>query len=166
MFLRPLNANAKTNMTLITNKRLYRFLLDAKSVKSFKDPEAIFEARFLYQDDEDNFIVINDSQTEIVDLSNPSKYNFNYSFSGPDHIAPLKIFDDGTFTYFELKPKNTELAAIFYVDSAGYEGLVNYRIKGNYLIVERINNKFTLRHGSDTICVFNNNLIKKGKKNN
>ena len=30
MFLRPVNSGAKTNMTLITNKRLYRFLLDAK----------------------------------------------------------------------------------------------------------------------------------------
>jgi type IV secretion system protein VirB9 len=164
MFLRPINASAKTNMTLITNKRLYRFLLDAKSVKSFTEPEAIFEARFLYSDDANNFIVINDNKAEIVDLSDPSKYNFNYSFSGPDNIAPLKIFDDGKFTYFELKEKSSQLAAVFYVDSAGYEGLVNYRVKGNYLIVERINDKFTLRHGSDTICVFNNNLIKQKPK--
>ena len=59
-----------------------------------------------------------------------------------------------------MKPKNTEIAAIFYVDSDGYEGLVNYRVKGDYVIVERVTERFTLRHGSDTICVFNNNLIK------
>ena len=164
MFLKPLNNNAKTNMTLITNKRLYRFLLDSKKVKSFNDPDAIFEVRFLYEDDEDNFVVINEDQTSIVDLSDPNKYNFNYSFSGPDRIAPLKVFDDGEFTYFQLKPHNTEIAAIFYVDSQGYEGLVNYRVKGDYVIVERINAVFTLRHGSDTICVFNNNLAKKKKK--
>ena len=164
MFLKPLNAKAKTNMTLITNKRLYRFLLDAKKVSSFYDPDAIFEVRFLYEDDEDNFVVINKDKSSVVDLSDPSKYNFNYSFSGPDKIAPLKVFDDGEFTYFQLKPNNTEIAAIFYVDSQGYEGLVNYRIKGDYVIVERVNAVFTLRHGSDTICVFNNNLTK-NKKN-
>ena len=31
------------------------------------------------------------------------KYNFNYTFSGPDEIAPVKVFDDGEFTYFEFR---------------------------------------------------------------
>ena len=34
------------------------------------------------------------------------KYNFNYTISGDDSIAPIKVFDDGVFTYFEFKDKN------------------------------------------------------------
>ena len=165
LFLRPLNSRAKTNMTLITNRRLYQFLLDATSAKSFADKDAIFEARFLYPDDNSGFTVISeDDSSEIIDLSQPEKYNFNYSFSGPDKIAPVKVLDDGEFTYFQFKAKNAEIPAIFYVDSDGYEGLVNYRVKGDYIVVERVATMFTLRHGTDTICVFNEMLYKKPQK--
>ena len=158
LFLRPINSKAKTNMTLITDKRLYQFLLEAKSVKSFDDPAVLFEARFLYDDDEgknNGFTIIKQDDSDEIDMSDPSKYNFDYTFSGPDKIAPVKVFDDGEFTYFEFRAKNAEVPAIFNVDSDGYEGLVNYRVKGNYIIVERVSKLYTLRHGTDTVCVFN-----------
>lgn len=166
LFLRPLSSRANTNMTLITNKRIYQFLLEAKTVESFKDKHAIFEVRFLYDDDiGGGFTVINQDSNDTVDLSEPNKYNFNYTFSGPDKIAPIKVFDDGEFTYFEFREKNTEVPAIFNVDSDGYEGIVNYRSRGKYIIVERLSEIFTLRHGTDTVCVFNDRLKDKHKKN-
>ena len=90
-------------------------------------------------------------------MSKPELYNFNYSFTGPDNIAPIKVFDDGEFTFFEFSVDNNNIPAIFYVDNDGYEGLVNYRAEGNYIIVERLSSVFTLRNGTDTICVFNEN---------
>ena len=156
IFLRPLNKYAKTNMTLITNKRMYQFLLDAKNVDSMDDPAVFFETRFVYPDDiSSGFKVLNIQTDTETDFSDPSKYNFNYSYNGPEKIAPVKIFDDGQFTYFEFPERNAEIPAIFYVDSDGYEGLVNYRVQGNYIVVERLSDVFTLRHGTDTICVFN-----------
>ncbi len=165
IFLRPLNKYAKTNMTLITNRRIYQFLLDAKTVKSMDDPSVFFETRFIYPDDIDSGFKVLDKQAgSQIDFSEPDKYNFNYSFSGPSNIAPVKIFDDDLFTYFEFPKQNAEIPAIFYVDSDGYEGLVNYRVQDNYIIVERIADLFTLRHGSDTICVFNDNRMAARKK--
>tara|TARA_A100001015_G_C14639158_1_gene574736 strand:- start:299 stop:508 length:210 start_codon:yes stop_codon:yes gene_type:complete len=59
-----------------------------------------------------------------------------------------------------IKPEGFAIffPAIFYVDSDGYEGIVNFRVKNNYIIVERVSAVFTLRHGVDTLCVFNENL--------
>jgi len=163
IFLRPLNKYAKTNMTLITNKRLYQFLMDAKHVDSMDDPAVFFEARFVYPDDVSGFTVLDTADADELDFTDPTKYNFNYTFTGPERIAPIKIFDDKEFTYFEFPIEDAELPAIFYVDSDGYEGLVNYRVQGDYIVVERLSEVFTLRHGTDTVCVFNEEKRAKNK---
>jgi type IV secretion system protein VirB9 len=157
MFLRPLNGNAETNMMVITDKRMYQFEMHALEAESIEDVNLVFETRFLYNNQVNDSLKTFNSKFE-PDFTGRIKYNFNYTYSGPKSIAPIKIFDDGEFTYFEFRDKNTELPAIFNVDSKGYEGLVNYRVSDNYVIVERVTSVFTLRHGSDTICVFNEAL--------
>ena len=44
------------------------------------------------------------------------------------------------------------------VDSEGNESPVNYRIVNQYFMVEGTNTVFTLRNGSETVCVFNETL--------
>ncbi|MDJ1407184.1 MAG: TrbG/VirB9 family P-type conjugative transfer protein [Candidatus Midichloria sp.] len=70
-------------------------------------------------------------------------------------MEPLQIFDDGEFTYFKFRNINAEIPAIFLVDLDNREGIINYRIAGKYVVVERVAAKLTLRHGKSTICVFN-----------
>jgi type IV secretion system protein VirB9 len=157
LFLKPQSSRAKTNMTLITNKRLYHFNLDAKKAESIYDKDLIIEARFIYPSDESELDFIAEVNSDLPDMNRPEKYNFNYTFNGPDKIAPVKVFDDGQFTYFEFSRNNTKLPAIFQVDSDGYEGLVNFRSVGDYIVVESLSSLFTLRYGTDTVCVFNEN---------
>ncbi len=91
-------------------------------------------------------------------------YNWNYRFSGSTQLAPAHVFDDGTFTYFELA-KNQAVPAIFAVDDAqGKEAVVNIRRSGNYLIVQRIAPQFTLRNGGIVTSVFNTNEITRIKQ--
>ena len=166
LFIYPIaKAKSTTNMTIITSKRTYYFILEAKNTKELSDPDLVFETRFIYPEtDTSDFTIIETAgKTDNIDFSEPGKYNFNYTYSGSNKIAPLRIFDDGDFTYFEFAAKNTELPAIFYVDSDGYEGLINYRVEGNYVIVERVNAIFTLRHGANTVCVFNETLKAKAQ---
>ena len=70
-------------------------------------------------------------------------------------IGPEKVFDDGKFTYFQFREHNTIIPAIFLVDKRGYEQSVNFRMLDSYVIVESTNAVFTLRHGADTVCIFN-----------
>ena len=157
LFLKPIEPDATTNMTLITNKRVYHFELHAEEAADITDPNMVFNVKFVYPDEGVSGSVKNfaSNSSGMPDLTKPEKYNFQYTISGSNTIAPVKIFDNGEFTYFEFKDKNTEIPAIFLVDSQGKEAMVNYRVLGKYIVVERVNNKFTLRNGSDIVCVFN-----------
>ena len=126
IFLKPVGDEATTNMTVITNKRMYFFEMHAEDADDIAD----------------------------------NKLNFKYSISGDArNIEPLQVFDDGEFTYFKFKDINSELPAVFLVDREGFESLVNYRISKQYLVVERVAKKFTLRNGADILCVYNEKLI-------
>ena len=106
LFLKPIDLDATTNMTLITNLRVYYFELHGKEAKDINEEGLMFAIRFLYPNDENSS---NTSATKVIgngvvepDLKNKSLYNFDYTISGPSNIAPIKIFDDGKFTYLFL----------------------------------------------------------------
>lgn len=166
LFLKPVGEdNSETNMTVITNKRIYHFELMAKEAKGIDDKDLIFVAKFLYPDDKDKNIVEfpKADKSDEPDMHDLSIYNFNYQYTGEPSIAPLKVFDNGEFTYFQFPKKNAEIPAIFSVDGAGFESLVNFRSAGQYIIVERVSPQFTLRSGPDIVCVYNTTMYSNGK---
>jgi type IV secretion system protein VirB9 len=167
LFLKPIDQDATTNLTIITNMRVYYFELHAEEAKNINQRGLMFAVRFLYPD-EDGTPYESSTALNVAapDLSDKSLYNFEYTISGPSNIAPLRIFDDGKFTYFEFSNKAAELPAIFYVTQNGAEGLINYRVLDDYLVVESIRERFSLRHDKDVVCVFNEKLITKLKDAN
>jgi type IV secretion system protein VirB9 len=168
LFLKPVGEdNSETNMTVITNKRIYHFELTAKEAKNINDKDLIFVAKFSYPDDKDKNIVEfpKNPKSDEPDMRNLSAFNFSYQYTGEPSIAPVKVFDNGEFTYFQFAKKSAEIPAIFTVDSAGFESLVNFRSAGDYIIVERMAPQFTLRSGPDIVCVYNSNMYANGKVN-
>lgn len=157
LFLKPLEQDATTNMTLITNKHTYLFELHARDTDDINDKDMVFIMRFIYPDGSDSQTVSHymDSVPEPDLEENRGKYNFNYTISGSEEYAPIRIFDDGEFTYFEFRDKNAEVPAFYWVDEQGNEALINYRTRGDYIVVERVASRFTLRHGKILNCVFN-----------
>jgi type IV secretion system protein VirB9 len=167
LFLKPIEDNPETNVTILTNKRVYHFVFYGKEAKGLDDPELAYEVRFRYPNKSiTNSGIINNqsNQKTSIDISTKPYLNFNYRLSGADEIKPLKVFDDGQFTYLQFMDINAELPAIFLVDSEGYEALINYHISGPYIVIERVAARFTLRHGSDHVCLFNENMKYKKKK--
>lgn len=163
LFLKPVMNYANTNMTVMTNKRTYHFELDAVEAASVMEDDVLFYIKFMYPEAEDKNIVmfnLTKNRNDMPDLRNIDAYNFDYEFSGSENIAPIKVFDDGVFTYLEFGDENYELPAIYMVDSSGYEAMVNYRIVEKYVVIEQIGSQFTLRSGADVVCVYNNNLYK------
>ena len=168
LFLQPVASNASTQLTVMTNKRIYFFEMYAKEPENNFDDDYTFYYQFTYPTEEEQKTIRRYSRSLLpnIDLE-PEKYNFNYTITGHDGLYPVKIFDDGEFTYFEFREKGGVLPAIFLVDSNNYESLVNFRMVGNYLVIEAISPRFTLRNGSDIVCVFNETLyeppvVKKG----
>ncbi|QLK53598.1 P-type conjugative transfer protein VirB9 [Ehrlichia ruminantium] len=173
LFIKPVADKANTNATIITNKRVYYFEFLADEATGLDDPRLAYEVRFLYSSTE-NFtpdssgMVFPVEQAHIPDLTDietaKKGLNFDYLVShnrGSQRIVPLKVFDDHQFTYMQFAHINADLPSIFTVDSEGYESLINFRVSGDYVIIERVSDAFTLRYGSDTVCVFNNKYNKK-----
>lgn len=173
LFIKPVADNPDTNVTIITNKRTYYFELHAAEATGLDDPRLAYEVRFSYPNTENNIDADSASsgsgsvsfptyEAQIPDLSDPdiarSGLNFDYSVAhtpGSEDIVPLRVFDDGKFTYMQFSNVNGDLPSIFRVDSQGYESLVNFRIVGDYVVIERAARAFSLRFGSSTACVFN-----------
>jgi type IV secretion system protein VirB9 len=167
LFLKPVEQDATTNMTLITNKHTYLFELHARETDDIDDPNMVFIMRFVYPTSNDRMSGNDSNYLDAVpdDVeSNPAKYNTNYTISGSDAIAPLRIFDDGEFTFFQFADKNAEVPAFYWVDDQNNESIINYRTRGDYIVVERVSSRFTLRHGSDVVCVFNEKKLAKNKQ--
>jgi type IV secretion system protein VirB9 len=164
LFIKPVEEEADTTATIMTNKRIYFFEMHAEEAKGAFDNRVAFFVKFRYPqtqtatgDDDGSIIQYNTGS--IPNLANPEDYNFNYTMSGDEIISPIATFDDGEFTYFQFKP-NSPLPAVFPVDNDGMEGASNFRVAGDYIIVEKTGAVFTLRSGSATVCVYNENLIK------
>ncbi len=160
IFIKPMEQDATTNMTLITNKHTYFFELYAEEAADIRDPDMVFNVRFLYpdSDEEEGGLRKFTVDTRGPDLDHPEKYNFNYTISGHEDIAPIKIFDDGEFTYLQFRDKNAEIPAIFAVDGSLRESMVNYRLStvmGNTIVVEQVFKKLSVRLEKKIACIFN-----------
>ena len=160
----PAKAIPNTNvMTIITDKRSYLFELHADETKDIRHKDMVFSYRFVYPQTGDGGDIASygggNQLEEVPDFEkHPEKFNFNYTIRGSNVIEPIRIFDNGEFTYFEFRDKNAEIPAFFRIDSAGNEELINFRKRGNYIVVERVASRFTLRRGPDIICVYNETM--------
>ena len=54
--------------------------------------------------------------------------------------SPVRVFDDGSKTFIQFPPglASSEAPALFIVSFQGNTQLVNYRVQGDYYIVDRL----------------------------
>ena len=95
----------------------------------------------------------------------------NFGKSAHSHeIAPVRVFDNGRFTYFKF-PNNREIPAVYSVyrddpddDDAVQEAVVNSHIENGYLIVHGVYPEFRLRSGNGVVGVYNETYFGGGRK--
>lgn len=168
LFLKPVEPKAHTNLAVITNRRSYAFELVAVNLLAEIDSLS-YVVRFRYPQDEDARVQAelaateHDKQQEVVPDKkiDPSAWNLDYTFQGDTALAPLHVFDDGTFTYFQFRDKQ-DVPAIFLVTDGQNESLLNYHVSGKYVVVERTGKQFTLRSRAGAVCVYNEAAFKAG----
>ena len=89
--------------------------------------------------------------------ASPRPVNSSYSIAegvASQDIVPTLVFDDGRFTYFRF-PNNREVPAVFHVLGDGSETLVNARMEGDLLVVDRVSRRLMLRGGSAVVGIWN-----------
>lgn len=161
LFIKPIDQNPVTNMTVITNQRIYNFELHAEEAKTPHDKNMVYLLRFVYPEITGIGFAHDVSASTVPDLTDPevaSTVNMKYSVRGVDQISPIQVFDDGEFTYFKFRDKNADVPAFFLVDGSGNEAVINFRAVKDYIVVERVAARFTLRLGAYVVCIYNENM--------
>lgn len=169
LFIRALTSNARTNMTVITNRHAYQFDIAAVPAPVMPNEELVYVVRFFYPDDKKNGLVHRSDMNQLMDkpsydgsgnlINKERSYNYKYTFSGSDAIAPVKVFDDGMATSFKFHSLDTGNQIRFYIiDSSGKETFVNARPVGDYMVVGQVAGRFALQKGEDFVSVYNENL--------
>lgn len=177
LFIRALEEGAHTNMTVVTNKRAYQFDLQASDGVSLPEThELVYVARFYYPDIEDNSpvpAVFSDyspglpapkpammappvAAAPMMPVGRTPSFNYNYTYSGPNEGAPVKIFDDGTYTFFKFRSGAQSIPQFFAVTPQGQEIPVPHRVTPDgFAVVSQIAPRFTLRTPSGLVHVYN-----------
>jgi type IV secretion system protein VirB9 len=142
IFLKPLIKGAATNMTVITDRRRYVFALETGA----RQATTPWVVRFEYP----KSVVVALAEPP---LPPPPVLNFAYDRKGAAHLLPLRVWDNGTVTFFEF-PEATPVPAIFAGGPGKDESLVNSATRGRVTIVQQTAPRFTLRSGKDVATVF------------
>lgn len=155
LFIKPLERDAATNMTIVTNRHIYNFALRASGPGS---AQAVYKLRFVYPEDQAERRLLGQAREMASNplltrlWAHPGLMNAKYAFKGELINKPVRVADDGEHTYFEFAG---EVPAIFRVKKDRSETLVNYRREGRVIIVDGVAAQWTLRNGNQATCVFN-----------
>lgn len=193
LFIRPLEIAAHTNMTIITNKRTYHFDIRSDEFNGKADEELVYTIRFFYpqigqplpippQLAVPNVAAKAPTPAPIIKTPFPgarvdkalpaliernpeeAELNFDYSLVGKsDNIVPLKVYDNGSETYFQFANDNLVIPSINLVDPSGNETPLSYIIRDNYVVVPASGTQMTLRLADSLLCIFNNKLLNEKK---
>lgn len=96
------------------------------------------------------------SQSEAeIEASTIERLNFDYAITGDAAFRPVRVMDDGTFTFVTLPPKVQELPAVFRSepDDPSKMALVNYEVKSGSLVIQRLMDSFVLKLGKEEVKV-------------
>jgi len=148
ILVKPVRSDIATNLVINTDRRTYHLELRANP--------SVYMASVSWTYPQDELIALRQAQAEAERVApvaaglDPALLNFRYAIEGdrPDW-RPLRAFDDGTRVFIEF-PESVaqgELPPLFVLDAAGEAELVNYRVSGRFMIVDRIFASAELRLG-------------------
>ncbi len=152
VFIKPMHANSHTNMTVITDKRTYLFDLVAGRGLS-----VAYILQFAYPPDPvppppPTLLPV---EAELAKAGDPpaekslADLHFDWIMSGVRSLWPSRVFDDGQFVWLSW-PKDVAPPAILRRDPSAGDGPLNYRIEGDYMVIDGIPAEITLKRGKQT----------------
>lgn len=168
LFVKPRFDDQETSLTVITDKRSYQFVLrstgDGKKwyqrVSWIYNGELVLTMEAMPEADSKPApsapaaAVAPKQAARTVDVGvAPETLRFGYEISGNAPFRPRVVFDDGRFTYFKMPSNLQELPALFAVIEEKDYSLVNFEVKGDYLVAQRLLPLAVLKLGREEVRV-------------
>ncbi len=146
ILVKPFAPDLRTNLVITTDRRSYHLQLDstantAMAVVSWTYPQDALASMKRKQEETRQTV------DHTVSLEN---IQFRYAISGDaPPWRPVRAFDDGAKVYIEFPARidQGEAPPLFVVGQKGNSELVNYRVRGNYYVVDRLFAAAELRLG-------------------
>jgi type IV secretion system protein VirB9 len=150
VLVKPFAAGLKTNLVIMTDRRSYHLVLEST------DRTSMAAISWTYPQDQ---LIALRQQNEKADAVAPiaeglalEDLKFRYTVTGDNPPwRPVRAFDDGSHVYIEFPSRidQGEAPPLFVVGPDGDNQLVNYRVRRNYYIVDRLFAAAELRLGQD-----------------
>ena len=168
LFLKPVAHNTLTNMTVVTDRRVYLFDL----VPSGRGNPPVYSMRFAYTDaaPPSTRVPANPAPAAIpaegvadmpvhAPVARVPSFNFAWKQQGDRSVLPTHVFDDGQAVYLDWDRK-TPLPAILAVGGGGEEGPVNFSVRGDTIVVDGVAAQLVLRAGKARATLTNESASK------
>ncbi|MDX2073894.1 MAG: TrbG/VirB9 family P-type conjugative transfer protein [Alphaproteobacteria bacterium] len=166
MFIRPMDDGLSTNMTVITNIREYNF--DLKSVAEGQ-ANNLYVVQFRYPERKSSMTdtvesapapapaatVTDHVAIPPLDTQRTSDINENYSYTGPDELAPLQVYDDGKKTYVVYSAMPAPAPVPMVTSTSGQTATARHTVSGNKITIHTVASGFVLQSPAGQITVYN-----------
>jgi type IV secretion system protein VirB9 len=161
LVLKPLAASVATNITILTNRRVYH--LDYTATAKRPDPtrgDVVYSLRFLYPQDEAR------RAAEALEREHPAQQlalaaaqqqrprNLNYWGCGSNAIRPVSAHDDGVQTRLRFGARS-EFPTIYVRNDDDSESVVNFSVEKGEVVIHRVVRRLVLRRGQLVACLEN-----------
>ncbi|HHB95212.1 MAG TPA: P-type conjugative transfer protein TrbG [Campylobacterales bacterium] len=149
IIVKPLDLGLSTNLIIFTNKRTYNLKLVSKKyvwtpIVNFTYNSSLKNSLINYKKYKmkkaNRYKKLNSfekSPQSKVDINN---LNFNYDIDGDVKWKPIRVYNDGIKTFIQMPKSITvqEAPVLVVLDSSSNKNLVNYRLKGDKYIVDKL----------------------------
>jgi len=150
VLVKPIAAGLSTNLMIATDRRVYHLELTSTEDSYMAALSWAYPQDELEQLRVQNGAALKRDERTIARNLALGDLNFEYRIEG-DRPAwrPVRVFDDGRQVYIQMPEtiSTTDAPPLFIVGRKGGAELVNYRMRGNYYIVDRLFARAELRHG-------------------
>jgi len=152
LFVKPLGAHSRTNMTVVTDRRTYMFDL----VAGDKWTTPVYALKFSYPNEKPVEQVAKPAepvQAAALEQAQPAatmtadKLHFDWQSKGERKLVPSRIFDDGASVFLAWNHE-TPLPAILTISEDRKEGPLSYKMSGDYIVVSPVPQNMVLRYGN------------------
>jgi len=147
--VKPQSPGIETNLAVYTTKHIYHLILRSRG-RALQEVEFYYPGELVAAMKDADWAASKANQAPVdppadsIDAIkfavDPSQLNFEYTVSGPKVAwKPTRAFDDGLRLYVEMPDgmKSSEAPALL-IDAGGGTQMVNYRVAGNYYVVDRL----------------------------
>jgi type IV secretion system protein VirB9 len=159
LFLKPKAENVATNLTILTNRRVYQIDYSVETRRPTpSESEIIYALRFLYPQGEKG----GDLNPPAWPVSKSENANRDYWYCGHPAIRPQTASDDGVHTRLSFDTKG-EQPAIFVENDDGSESLLNFSMEGPHVLLHRVARRLVVRRGRLVGHIWNRHFTGEGE---